>query len=835
MNTMANEKIKSFLQNGTLSFDSSDSGLCYDFCGEPIECKGKVAVTVNGAEGLTLRGLNVSGKGGIGVELSDTCKSVRLEVCRLTGFDTGICDRGGSYLLGNTLDACGTGILIESARTTARGNTLRGCDTGISACFDAAEISAAMAKGYNILIAQNKVNGAKHSIVLKNASNSVVLLNDADSCEVRGCINAYVAENKADTLTLVGNDYLIANKNRFKTILNSDNTNVNGDNVTDLDERAACGVNERLLPHINVEQFVGMECRDDNIDELIRREAEQSDVVIVPPGAYLLDASVILEAFDNKKIYAYGVLRKMTYSEYAALALLNSHNTEIKGLFVMSDVYPHIQGTVVECGEQTYSFIADPGYHDNFSDCAHFGEGAPGGIFRPNELSPCSETYYKTRSFDPDTGINKIEGSNFIECKVGYRVAHRNWKGTGGISFRSCSDIVIEDVTVLCSSGFAEYDGNSLNAPFFHRYAVHRGPAPVLAADTELSRWNGMGLVTTDKYGRLRGPEPLNTTCDATHSTNAKRGMRMVSCLMERMNDDGGNINAYYGTPISFDSKTKTLVYTHCMMYFKRTGSRCVPWTFKKGDRAIMYGKNGKLMCRAKAVSDGKAIDEERFEVVLDTDVILPADLDFVVLQNLDGSGTGFEWDNVCVRDSLSFGVRIQANSGKIENCSFVGTAKGGIHVVPQYGYWPECGYASDVVIRRNYFADISKMSGANKGWSQEGFWLPLSIYTGDDLHHTAGNADADYCLHENITVEDNTFGSRYTDYAVYASAVGNFVMKRNRFLPRVGKNAADDLQAPVWIAGGNGVTLEENVFPSGVSEPYKIDEERTENVSIKA
>ena len=828
--------------NGCLRLGSEDNGKCFDFSSVSlIGDTDAPALVICGAKDITVRGLRLSGSG-TGIAVSDS-EEIRILSCMLSGFDTGISDSCGSLIADCELTDCAVGVRICGAGTVVKGNRISGGSCGIKACFEESEISAVMASGYNVIAAQNDISGAELSVCFAGISNSVILLNRLDSCRATACTNLYVAENTVGgALRLLGNRYLLANGNACGKLVQENNDGCNGDNLTDLSERATYGANEKLQPHINSEQFVGMPARtgvfssngaEETLAEYILREASESDCIIVPPGVYQLEDSLQLENLRGKTIYAYGVLRKMSYSEKTAMVFNDCRDTCLKGMFLASDRYPHIQGTVISCGERTYSFLADPGYLPDFSDSARFGEGAPGGIFRPGEVSPCSESYFQSRSYDPETGLNTVVGSNFTECAVGYRVAHRNMKGAGGVYMRKCSGMVLEDVTVYCSSGFSEFDSQNEVAPYLHRYAVGFGAAPLLEEGFDASRWEGMGLISKDCYGRLRGPKPLNSTCDATHSTNAKKGIRMVSCLLERMNDDGGNINAYYGTPLDFDAESRTLTYTFCRMYFERTGAKCAPWPFKVGDTVLLYGKNGRLICQASAIDDACEVGEDCFAVTLDRELTLPKDLQSVVLQNASGSGTGFLWDNVTVRNSLSFGVRIQANCGTVEHCSFINAAKGGIHIVPQYGYWPECGYASDVRICRNVFEGVSKISATNLRWSDGGFWLPLSIYTGDDLNHCAGCADPECCLHENITIEENLFGSHDTRYAVYLSAVRNLTMRRNRFLPKTGGNLGSDTQTPVWIAGGNGIVLQENEFPAGLTEPYRIDPERTARVEI--
>ena len=183
----------------------------------------------------------------------------------------------------------------------------------VRAVFEKAELSASESVGYNILVAKNQISGAKTSVLYRNASNSVLLSNELESADVEGCINIYVCENTlTGTLRLINNNYLIANRNASARLAQSGNTNQNGDTVTDLSVRELAGANEELLPHINSEQFVGMERRAEvrtlsgskPLDEYIADSLRENKDVIVPPGCYIGGTKVNYEALTDVNIAA---------------------------------------------------------------------------------------------------------------------------------------------------------------------------------------------------------------------------------------------------------------------------------------------------------------------------------------------------------------------------------------------------------------------------------------------------------------------------------------------------------------------------------------------------
>lgn len=813
---------------------------------------GGVAVSLTGSVNCTLSDLHISGNGEGGLSVAgrantvDHCTVIPLQGgtltegivslgeniavtnCNLQELTKGIVDRSenGTVIENNLLTDCATGISAECPDSVIWYNTVTGGTCGISAQFERAELSAGMGKGYNILAAQNIVTGAECSLRFAGVSNSVVLLNRLENATVTGCINAYVNENQVSgTLTLNACNYIIANDNVYATLVQSENTNVNGDTLTDLSCRLTSGANEELLPHINADQFVGMTRKQTvratdgaDLSEYLKAQIKTDRILIIPPGAY--DASPIsISNVRNCTVYAYGVLNEASYiKSESAFTFHHCEQVTVKGLFIGVAIYSHTQGTVVAASSvsKSFSFIADPGYQADYSNGYNFGNAA-GYYFKNGNLYPECDFTYATKSYDADSGKNTVKGAtlNFANLDVGDRVAFRSGFGGGGIHCDGCSEMLFEDLTIYNCSGFALSDTNSDVAPTLHRYAVTAGPAPVLDESKDYSAF--ADLLWKDSYGRLRSAEPMNTSCDATHCTNARVGIQLISCLLERMNDDGGNINAYYGLASGFDAATNTLTYTTCDV----NSYQLLPSDFRIGDTVMLYTMSGRLVGRTTVKTATKDLGSKQYAIGLESGITLPTN-EQVVVQNLSASGGGFLIDNVMVRDAGANGFRLKSSGGTVKNCTFERVSKSGVVCNLEYWLWPEVGYTLDLKIQNNVFHQTGNTSRGADPASDSTWCSPISVRFSVAYQESNWNnnysPNPEVCLHENIEISGNVITERFCPYAIGISGVQKLYIFDNVIGARYGQTDASDTQAPIALFGGRDIVIARNQIPSGAA-----------------
>ena len=729
--------------------------------------------------------------------------------------DIGILDNSenGAVVEANSFSDCQTAVSVKTAGTTVWHNTIQGGKVGVQAEFEASSLSASEAVGHNILVACNQIKGAETSISFKGTSNSVLLLNQIDLALVQDCTNAYVCENTmTGKLELTGNNYLICNGNTSPELVEQNNENKNGSDVTDLSARESVGVNETLLPHVNTEQFAGMDYREmrtakgsSSLSRYIEKAAKSDQQIIIPPGRYN-GSQIDLSELEGVTVYAYGVFNEVGAADEYAVNLKKCNNCTILGMFLGYQIHPHIQGTITEVADNggTIRFRADPGYIQDYSGIGNI----EGRIFDDYECRTLIR--YIEKSYDTASGINTLRGcSLWAPVAVGDRIAFRTSFSSGGFSFDQCSGIKMEDVTVFNASGFAEFDVENDVAPVLHRYAVTRGPRPVLEESPEN---NDSGLVTTDSYGRLRSADPLLTTIDATHSTNARTGIQLISCLFEGMDDDVTNINAYYGLASSYDSQNRVLTYGRCNV----GGYKLLPASFRTGDTIEMFSLDGKHILSTTVSSDTNALVGDRYSVALPTDCVLTADQislinsGKVVVQNRSATGNNFLIDNVKVSKVVGR-VLLKGGPGIVKNSTFSGMSYNVITALPEMNAWPEVGYVHDLQILNNVFDGNNRRAASSADWMRAGNMVDIQI-TG--VQEDVPVTKQEDCMHSNIIISGNVFQNRWAQYAIRINAARVVVIRDNQFQPKAGETAATDQAVPILLCGGTGITVENNTCP---------------------
>lgn len=787
-----------------------------------------------------------------------TGKNAMIANCNFQGLPTAVLDRSatGALIENDLFTDCTCAVSCETGGTMIRNNTIQGGTYGISAKDERSEISAGMGTVYNVLAAQNEIHGTATSILFENVSNCVALLNRAETISAIGCTNLYVNENSiSGKLILQNNDYMIANENVYDSFDDRNNDHINGDNVTDIDARAAVGANEDLLPHINKEQFVGMKQYAEfrtkygmlDLKTYIKKEvAEGKKTVLLPPGSHLVYSSILLEDMSDVKIYGYGV-----YTDFGDLRdhvwhLKQCSGVEIYGVFVGSTTPTCFQGTIIECGDNqlqsngemanlsTIKILPDPGYKQNSADTYHFKENAEGVVYKAGSTIPYSAFYAGSKSYDPSTLITTlVPKNNGIrgEIAVGDRITFRSGIGAKAIYVEYSSNVIFEDFTVFNAFGMAERDDDCDVAPVFHRYAVTTGAAPILQ-EGDYSRYGD--LVWTDTYGRLRSAEPLESTQDATHSFNARVGIKLISCWLDGMFDDGGNIGASYGWVDSYDAQTNTLTYKTASVI----GYHPLPENFRTGDTIRLYTASGKQLAIVTATSETVQTvfhdnDEtaQRYTVKISADVTLDKN-ETVIIQNISASGSGFLWDNVKVSRNNSNGLRIKAPSGVVKNCSFVDLGLSGVSMVPEFGSWPECGPANGITIESNLFERCGLISSHYKTiWNASGRYSNITIAVEEVPQEQSVASDPNYCLHQNITIRGNTFRQYYVNNPIVVANVREVQIENNLFEGIAsGENGK---YAPILLKSGYDITIKGNTYPAGVTKFYENRNGWAENVSF--
>ena len=674
----------------------------------------------------------------------------------------------------------------------------------------------------NCLVAQNEVSG---EITVRSTYNCSIVLNKAQNINCRDNTNVYVIENNTATLTLERNNYIIADNNTYSALLADNNFNMNGDTLTDVNERAKEGALAKNQPHTNRELYVGMErqetVRDGETDSLplnkyLHDAAASSETVIVPPGAYSVSAiTTINEPCVNTKFYLYGVYLEMT-ERGPLLNVDGSKNVQILGLTVGYSQQSCGQAHVLkQTGDSEYIIIPSAGSIDDFAstNTAEFSSGV--------ELIP--EGKKSTTRF---VGANKIEKNP--DGTMTFTLTTDNTKGQitagdmlccrigGGNKFsvriNNSQDILFRDFVIY---GYAAAlavigEGTSERVRFERMHnTVHTGP--IIDKETyrrykALEAEYGVDLrVSIDQFGRYRGCPSAIGSVDALHVIGAKTGFDVYSSILEQMTDDGSNQHAASSRLESITDNgdgTSTIRYKSSLseVYFKMGAgaSNCI--NFSKGDRVFMYNSNGQRVCDTAALSDAKALEEtlvsvsddkmtrdvkiRHFETTVATNELNLSCLEGydlndnhyrmdnkVLVDNLSRNSVGYIYDNVTVRNTRSRGILFKTMNVTAQNCTFKNLAHTGCLLSVEY-VWGESTVGCNAVIRNCIFDNLGYINNYD-------YYLPLSPISIVGFSKTVSE---DTLLYKNILIEGNRFKNNTHDYQINVNSAENVRIINNVF-----------------------------------------------------
>ncbi len=728
-------------------------------------------------------------------------------------------------LIGN-ISVLGANFTLESCTVRAKGNAITSSGEGFIAKgnkIEGADVSIALeGSSYNALVAQNTCDG---DITVSDGFNCSVLLNSAKNISMCGNTNVYAVENAVSgTLSLSDNDYLIADRNSCANVVNDNNRNKNGDNVTDINERAECGALPKNQPHTNRDLFVGMErqtsVRDSafeealSLDKYLPFSAAAQEAVIVPPGAYTADEICVLgKECSNTKIYAYGAYLEKTCKN-SVLELRGADNMEIYGLTVGYTLQSCGQAHVLkQLSDREYLIIGSAGKSEDFSktNTELFSGGAElvpqSGIYSTYDMgaesivkNPDGTMIYtaskksRTTSLTPgDMLICRTKGPNLQSVMV---------QDSDNVFF--CDFVLYGYASALAVLGAGAsnnvrflrhhnlpHSGNIIDKVTYDRYRMLESEYGV---DLHISR---------DTLGRFRGCPAMAGSVDAFHVMGTKKGFDVTSSIMEQMVDDGSNQRCASSRLHSLKDNgdgTATFVYKDNLaeFYFNYAHgsgvSRCV--TFKKDDLVYAYNTKGALVCETKALSDSRELDPIPFEIEgkkftarCYEITVASADVDFsaldgfdlsdnhykmdqkILVDNLSRNSVGYTFDNVTVRNTRSRGILFKTRNVTAKNCTFKNLAHTGL-LLSIEPIWGESTVGCNATIKNCIIDHVGFINNYN-------YYMPLTPISIMGFGETVSE---NTLLYKNIVIEGNRFKNNAHDYFINVNSAQDVKIINNIF-----------------------------------------------------
>ena len=614
------------------------------------------------------------------------------------------------------------GIVSSGAACILKNNVVEATDKdGIGAKF--------IKGSYNNLVALNIFKGSDISIDFSEGFNCSVILNSAICINATNNKNLYVIDNNlGGVMNLKGNNYMTCDGNRYNAgstssinvgyTVSEDNTNVNGDNMHDVDARLDVGADEDLLPHTNKDLFIGME-RQSKIRDLtqpksyplngyIRNMAKNSDVVIVPPGAYSVTSTLNIQASHaNTTLYAYGVYQEAT-KYIKNLDISGTSNFTIKGLTSGYSLISAGQIHILDkLGNNKFLVISSAGFGTSFGqlDTSVFSTG--GYFFNPGSFTGFTEigNWGKYTVVANEKGEKVNEDGTFVielggkDAAKYYSVIREgsifacrlNIENDRTVSITNSKNVLLQD-TVTYGYGDAlcfVIGGTSTGIKFYrHHNLAHSG----YEVDKEtydkyeaLEEKYGVDLeMYVDEYGRYRGAASRIGSVDATHVTGSTQGLTAISTLFENSCDDAsnqrGNSSALHKVVDNHDG-TLTLIYkdylpeTYLNVYKNQGRTTLNPGhqvsDFATGDRIFIYASSGKVFCDAtvlsasQTVATGFTVYEEDYKYngetlhlnwtsTLKSVTVRKSDVDMSAIEGYDLEHTSINMSNKVIVDNLS-------------------------------------------------------------------------------------------------------------------------------------------------------------------------------------
>ncbi|MBO5051045.1 MAG: hypothetical protein J6D31_02505 [Clostridia bacterium] len=822
-------------------------------CG--LVVRGTVRVTA-AAAGTTLCCCRIEGKVAIENEADD------LSVLRsvLLFEEAGIADKAKNGTLVRDCVIEGKGVAVATAASNAQVmySTLKG------------EAGIAFGAGVNMIAAMNKSRGP---IIAEGAKNTVILKNSMCCATVKNCHAVYVIENQIKhALTATDNNYIIADCNcTGDETVQSGNENANGNNLMDVDARLPYGADEKLLPHVDKDLFVGMPrnavVRDpDGKSELplakyINNRVLNEEVVIVPPGAYCSDEawSFPSEA-SNTTVYAYGVYAERQKDLGSQASFRGAKNVTLKGI-----TFAFKQQS---CG-QVFLLEKLGMEEDGVTGWVRVVTGA--GLM--DEFGDSNKAYYNTKGMGAqrmgtfyaymDAGFWTLEETGedgTRRMRVAANVYNRLAEGdiltcrgcNGGTTIpvqAGCENIVFYDLTMYGgAAGFAWVEHDNKTATTYYRVLNTTRSGEVIDEETynwyrEIEKkYNVSTEVYQDELGRFRGAPCHIGSIDATHTTRCAQGSVCVACLFENMCDDGTNQNHTHARIASMTDNgdgTTTVVYKGCLSMFsynyhgrekyeKHTcGGFCAD--FSVGDRVYVYNSAGQLVCDTPAltatVSAGKAIAPEYGTEYLMKSVTVATDaVNFKALEGYDlarNTPDDRPGDKVLI-DNMS----LASNGFIFDNVLVRNIRSRGLLIKASDSKIVNCsfkniGMSCAAILYEIFWGEsgvTENMEVTRNLFDHTGYFRNIDRYAPISVEGLGSRVDEDYLLYKNIVITDNVIKNRTTNYAVYINSAKGVVIKNNDF--GTVNELGNKYEADIHLNGAMNIEISDNTYSNPAITP---------------
>ncbi len=276
-----------------------------------------------------------------------------------------------------------------------------------------------------------------------------------------------------------------------------------------------------------------------------------------------------------------------------------------------------------------------------------------------------------------------------------------DWRGNEGMHIRTTKSLTMEDIDIYSSPSLGIGGRNITGQHVFRRVRIMRGPTPAGATE----------------------PRLLSTSADGFNYATCVKGPIIEDCDFSFMGDDGVNLHGIIVPVAEQESPSSILI-------IRPYKGELLPEAIAPGMKArFLKPGNFEISGFAEIASfervENKLPPETAglfYPLFKNSKAKPPSDVYRMTFKGeLKGDMKGFYLDipdincpgfvirNSKFHDHRARGLRLQAAGGIVENCSFERISQNAITLGPEYGFWREAGWISDITIRNNRISDVCR------------------------------------------------------------------------------------------------------------------------------
>lgn len=448
--------------------------------------------------------------------------------------------------------------------------------------------------------------------------------------------------------------------------------------------------------------------------------------IILPPGIIRLSKTVVLDkAFHDKIITGKGKTRIIMTRLKPAFFLTGCRNIRLDGFTVDYDPLPFTQGEITIINGKSISFKIDAGYPDFTRDYQVKHPLFFSKTF--NWIWSATGNYAtKVKASNPRSGT-VIMAHTPNGLTPGDRICF-NYRNTTVFKIRhQSSDITFSNLTIESGPGAAFIARRTAGRHHFRNVIIKRGKM----------------------LGSAKIPRLISVSADGINYSTSRMGPMVENCEFSFMGDDSIN---FHGVVLPVIKRNKHDFIT-VMGYRPDDLGKII----LRGDTArILASGNFRLLKTAEIekvepLSGIEAVHPETVASYYKGMKYSAAGIPNFILYRITLKGIvpevgqcidipavncpGYSIRNSNFHDHRARGLRLMSPKGVVANCSFRNLEQSAISLGPEYGYWREAGWATQVEVKEN---SIAKVCQGPVSWLENSYF-PGAIAVFARLEKTNG------------------------------------------------------------------------------------------------